>query len=57
MRALRAAFQVEPGAVPEVAGPAERLLRSARPIANAVAGQAHAPRPDCLEGRSVITQR
>jgi hypothetical protein len=57
MRALRVAFQVDPAAVPEVAGLAERLLRSARPITNAVAGRAHAPRPDCIEGKSMVTTR
>ena len=53
LRALRVAFQVDPAAVPQVTALAEGLLRSARPIANAVAGRPHAPRPDCLEGRSM----
>jgi hypothetical protein len=57
MRALRVAFQVHPAAFPQVAGLAEGLLRSARPITNAVAGRPHAPRPDCLQGRSMTAQR
>jgi hypothetical protein len=57
MRALRVAFQVDPAAVPQVTTLAEGLLRSARPIANAVAGRPHAPRPDCLQGRSMTAQR
>jgi hypothetical protein len=57
MRALRVAFQVHPAAFPQVAGLAEGLLRSARPITNAVPGRPHAPRPDCLEGRSMTVQR
>ena len=57
MRALRVAFQVHPAAFPQVAGLAEGLLRSARPITNAVQGRPSAPRPDCLEGRSMTVQR
>lgn len=57
MRALRVAFQVDPAALAQVAGLAEGLLRSARPITNAVAGRPHAPRPDCLQGRSVDARR
>jgi hypothetical protein len=57
MRALRVAFAVDPAALPQVAGLAEGLLRSARPITNAVEGRPHAPRPDCLEGRSMKSQR
>jgi hypothetical protein len=57
MRALRIAFQIDPAAVPQVMALAEGLLRSARPITNAVAGGPHAPRPDCLEGRSMTVQR
>jgi hypothetical protein len=57
MRALRVAFQADPAAVPQVTALAEGLLRSARPITNAVAGRPHAPRPDCLEGRSMTAQR
>jgi hypothetical protein len=56
-RALRVAFEVDPAAVGRVADLGERLLRSARPITNAVAGLAQAPRPDCIEGRSVVTHR
>lgn len=55
MRALRVAYQVDPAAAPLVTALAEGLLRSARPIANAVAGRAHAPWPDCLEGLSVTS--
>jgi hypothetical protein len=57
MRALRVAFQADPAAVPQVTGLAEGLLRSARPITNAVAGRSHAPRQDCLQGRSMTVQR
>ena len=57
MRALRVAFTADAAAVPEALGLAERLLRSARPITNAVQGQAHAPRPDCLIDRSVVAAR
>jgi hypothetical protein len=57
MRALRVAFQIDPAAVPQVMALAEGLLRSARPITNAVAGRPHAPRPDCLQGRSVDARR
>ena len=57
MRALRVAFQVDPAALPQVAGLAEGLLRSARPITNAVDGRPHAPRPDCLPGRSMNARR
>ena len=57
MRALRVAFTVEAAAAPQVLGLAERLLRSARPITNALQGQAHAPRPDCLIDRSVVASR
>jgi hypothetical protein len=57
MRALRVAVTVDAAAAPDVLGLAEHLLRSARPITNAVAGQAHAPRPDCLIDRSVVASR
>ena len=57
MRALRVAFQADPAAVPQVTTLAEGLLRSARPITNAVAGGPQVPRPDCLEGRSMTAQR
>jgi hypothetical protein len=53
LRTLRVAFTVEDGAAAQAAGLAERLLRSARPVTNAVAGQAHAPRQDCVEGRNL----
>jgi hypothetical protein len=51
LRTLRVAFTVEEGAAAEAAGLAEHLLRSARPVTNAVAGQAHAPRQGCVDGR------
>jgi hypothetical protein len=51
LRTLRVAFTVEDGAAAQAAGLAEHLLRSARPVTNAVAGQAHAPRQDCVDGR------
>jgi len=57
MRALRVALTADTAAAPEALALAERLLRSARPITNAVAGQAHAPRPDCLIDRSVVARR
>jgi hypothetical protein len=57
LRTLRVAFQVEAAALAEVAGLAEGLLRSARPIGNAVKGQSHAPRPDCVDGRSMVILR
>jgi hypothetical protein len=56
LRALHLSYQVERGAPADAAAAlAERLLSSARPIGNAVAGRAHAPRPDCLDGRTVDT--
>jgi hypothetical protein len=57
MRTLRVAFSADDGAWPQVAGLGERLLGTARPIANAVAGQRQAPRPDCVDGRTVVTER
>jgi hypothetical protein len=57
MRALRVALTVDAAAAPEVLALAERLLRSARPITNAVPGQPHTPRPDCLADRSVVASR
>ena len=57
MRALRVAFAIDPAALPQVAGLAEGLLRSARPITNAVEDRPQAPRPDCLAGRSMTAQR
>jgi hypothetical protein len=53
LRTLRVAFTVEEGAAAEAAGLAEHLLRSARPVTNAVAGQAHAPWPGCVDGRNL----
>jgi hypothetical protein len=57
LRTLKVVFQVDGDAAAEVEGLAERLLRTARPIANAVKGQAHAPRPDCVDGRSMVLRR
>jgi hypothetical protein len=57
LRTLRVAFTVEEGATAEAAGLAEHLLSSARPIANAVAGQAHAPPQDCVDGRNLKVVR
>ena len=57
LRTLRVAYQADEAAVAEVDGLAEGLLRSARPIGNAVRGQAHAPRPDCVDGRQVVLIR
>ncbi|HWD42436.1 MAG TPA: hypothetical protein VHM23_01725 [Actinomycetota bacterium] len=56
LRTLKAVYQVD-GAVAQVDGLAERLLRAARPIANAVQGQPHASRPDCVDGRSMVLRR
>lgn len=56
LRTLKAVYQVD-GAVAHVDGLAERLLRTARPIANAVKGQPHASRPDCVDGRSMVLWR
>ena len=59
LRTLKVVYQVDadPDAAAEVDGLAERLLRTARPIANAVKGQPHAPRPDCVDGRSMVLRR
>ena len=59
LRTLKVVYQVDadPAAAAEVDGLAGRLLRTARPIANAVKGQAHAPRPDCADGRSMVLRR
>jgi hypothetical protein len=57
LRTLRVAFTVEEGATAEAAGLAEHLLSSARPIANAVASQAHAPPQDCVDGRNLKVVR
>jgi hypothetical protein len=57
LRTLKVVFQVDSGAAAQVDGLAERLLRTARPIANAVKGQPHAPRPDCVDGRSMVLRR
>ena len=56
LRTLEVVFQVD-GDAAEVDDLAGRLLRAARPIANAVKGQAHAPRPDCIDGRSMVLSR
>jgi hypothetical protein len=57
LRTLRAAYTVQAGAAAPVDRLAEGLLRSARPITNAVSGQAQAPRPDCVDGRSMVLVR
>jgi len=57
LRTLKVVYQVDVDAAAEVDGLAERLLGTARPIANAVKGQAHAPRPDCVDGRSMVLRR
>ena len=57
LRTLKVVYQVDADAAAEVDGLAGRLLRTARPIANAVRGQAHAPRPDCVDGRSMVLRR
>ena len=54
LRTLKVVYQVDSDGAAEIDGLAERLLRSARPIANAVKGQPHAPRPDCVDGRSMV---
>jgi hypothetical protein len=57
LRALHVSYQVEQlAAADAVSALAERLLSSARPTGNAVAGRAHAPRPECLDGRTVETE-
>jgi hypothetical protein len=57
LRTLKVVYQVDGDAAAEVDGLAERLLGTARPIANAVKGQPHAPRPDCVDGRSMVLRR
>ena len=57
LRTLKVVYQVDADAAAEVDGLAGRLLGTARPIANAVKGQAHAPRPDCADGRSMVLRR
>jgi hypothetical protein len=57
LRTLKVVYQVDADADAEVGSLAEHLLRTARPIANAVKGQAHAPRPDCVDGRSMVLRR
>ena len=58
LRTLKVVFQVDgDAATAQVGRLAERLLRTARPIANAVKGQPHAPRPDCVDGRSMVLRR
>jgi hypothetical protein len=56
LRTLKVVYRVD-GAAAQVDGLAERLLGTARPIANAVIGQAHAPRPACVDGRSMVLRR
>jgi hypothetical protein len=56
LRTLVVTFTAD-AAAGEVAGLAERLLRTAHPIGNAVRGQSHAPRPDCVNGRSMVLAR
>ncbi len=55
LRTLKVVYRADGGV--QVDGLAERLLRTARPIATAVRGQAHAPRPDCVDGRSMVLRR
>jgi hypothetical protein len=57
LRTLKVVYQVDGDAAAEVDDLAERLLRSARPVANAVKGQPHAPRLDCVDGRSMVLRR
>jgi hypothetical protein len=57
LRTLEVVYQVDGEGAAQVDGLAERLLRRARPIANAVRGQLQAPRPDCVEGRSMVLRR
>jgi sigma-70-like protein len=56
LRTLKVVYQVD-GDAAQVDRLAERLLRTARPIANAVKGQPHAPRPNCVDGRSMVLRR
>jgi hypothetical protein len=57
LRTLKVVYQVDGAAAAQVDGLAGRLLRTARPIANAVKGQPHASRPDCVDGRSMVLRR
>jgi hypothetical protein len=57
LRTLKVVFQVDGDGAAEVDRLAERLLRTARPITNAVKGQPHAPRADCVDGRSMVLRR
>jgi hypothetical protein len=57
LRTLKVVFQVDGDAAAQVDGLAGRLLGSARPITNAVEGQPHAARPDCVDGRSMVLRR
>jgi hypothetical protein len=57
LRTLKVVYRADAAAAAPVDGLAERLLRTARPIANAVRGQPHAPRPACVDGRSMVTRR
>jgi hypothetical protein len=56
LRTLKVVYRVD-GDAAGVDALAERLLRTARPIANAVKGQPHAPRPACVDGRSMVLRR
>lgn len=56
LRTLKVVYQLD-GDAAQVDRLAERLLRTARPIANAVKGQPHAPRPNCVDGRSMVLRR
>ena len=57
LRTLKVVYQVDADAAPRSTAWPGALLRTARPIANAVKGQAHAPRPDCVDGRSMVLRR
>jgi hypothetical protein len=57
LRTLKVVFQVDGDGAAQVDRLAERLLRTARPITNAVKGQSHAPRPACVDGRSMVLRR
>ena len=57
LRTLKVVFQADPDGAAQADRLAERLLRTARPITNAVKGQAHGSRPDCADGRSMVLRR
>jgi hypothetical protein len=57
LRALRVSYTVDDGSAAEAAALTQRLLDSVRPRGNAVPGAAHAPRPDCVDGRSMAAAR